>query len=159
MWFHQISPQQLQYYIKIIRNRLQAAYSTVIISIRGSIIHQRVAEVLRSARYLGNNRLVFLAFFTFCPKDWKCLNSSFEPPDDQQIIREPALRVCFENIWESYLPSRHRIWLFPGGLIGGSWENLQIPQGYFDGFPIGPPRIDIRTVKYTTCNLIGIILI
>jgi len=51
-------PAQLQYYIKIIRNRLQTVYSTVIISSKGAIIYRMAAEVLWSARYLGNNRLV-----------------------------------------------------------------------------------------------------
>jgi hypothetical protein len=36
--------------------------------------------------------------------------------------------------------------------------NLQIPQGYFDGCPIAPPRMDIMTVEYIACNLLWIIL-
>ena len=52
-------PAKLQNYLKITHNRLQAVYSTVIISIREAIICQIAAEVLRSARYLGNSRLVF----------------------------------------------------------------------------------------------------
>jgi hypothetical protein len=71
-------PAKLQLYLIIIHVILQAVYLTTQISIRGAIIYHIAAEVLRSVRYLGSKRLVFSAFLTVCPKDWKCPNSSFE---------------------------------------------------------------------------------
>jgi hypothetical protein len=47
---------------------------------------------------------------------------------------------------------------FKGNQTATLEKTLKFRKVFFDGYPIGAPRLDITAAEYAACNLIGIIL-